>query len=120
MPWPTAWGALGLAHGECNALLLERVVRFNFPAAAAKYQRLADAMGVPTRSLSPGACAAALVERIARLRRRLGITQRLRDMGVARDDLHQLAQFAYQDPCLATNPREADPRAIVSIYEEIY
>jgi PAS domain-containing protein len=92
MPWPTAWGGYkDLNHGECNSLLLERVVRFNFPAAADKYLQLARAMGVRTGNLESGEAAAALVDRIAYLRIRLGITQRLRDMGVASTELPQLS-----------------------------
>lgn len=113
-------GYKDLNHGECNSLLLERVVRFNFPAAADKYLQLARAMGVRTGNLESGEAAAALVDRIASLRIRLGITQRLRDMGVASTELPQLAEFAFQDPCLATNPREAQLGEIASILREIY
>jgi alcohol dehydrogenase len=113
-------GFKDLNHGECNSLLLERVVRFNFPAAADKYLQLARAMGVRTGNLESGEAASALVDRIASLRIRLGITQRLRDMGVASTELPQLAEFAFQDPCLATNPREAQLGEIASILREIY
>ena len=31
-------GALDLAHGDCNSILLEHVVKFNYDAAEEKYQ----------------------------------------------------------------------------------
>jgi alcohol dehydrogenase class IV len=114
-------GYLGLAHGECNAMLLEHVVRFNYAAAAEKYDRLARAMGAARDADAPLADkAAALTERLAALRRRLGITQRLSDMGVLPADLPRLVENAGKDPCLATNPRPATPEDIERIYRQIY
>ena len=113
-------GAKNLAHGECNSILLEKVVGFNFSATPQKYARLADAMGVPLAGRDASDIAAALTDRLATLRRRLGINQRLSDMGVAVTDLPQLAAYASKDPCLATNPREASPEEILTVYQEIY
>lgn len=111
-------GARDLAHGECNALLLEKVVRFNYSAVAAKYDRLAEAMRVPPHQAdSDGSALAAGIEA---LRRRLGITQRLSDMGVRETDLPQLARYAAQDPCLSTNPRTADVDQIEALYKDIF
>ncbi len=45
-----ALGALkepSLHHGTLNAILLPPVLRFNAPVAAAKYARLAEAIGLP-------------------------------------------------------------------------
>ena len=38
-------GALGLPHGECNAILLEKVVMYNYKYSAEKYDQLAETMG---------------------------------------------------------------------------
>ena len=113
-------GAKDLAHGDCNSMLLEKVVGFNFPAATEKYIQLAGAMGLAGDALDPSAVASALVDRIASLRRSLGITQRLKDMGVSFEDLSHLAGYASKDPCLATNPRDAGPGEIELLYGEIY
>jgi alcohol dehydrogenase class IV len=112
-------GALDLAHGQCNAMLLEEVVRFNYPAAADKYRRLADAMGIAAQGDNPTLAETNLVTGIAALRQAVGITQRLADLGVRESDLARLAQYASQDPCLSTNPREASPVQIESIFREI-
>jgi alcohol dehydrogenase class IV len=113
-------GEKNLAHGECNAVLLEVVVRFNFSAASDKYLLLAKAMGVHTDGQSPDAVETALVNRLASLRRQVGITQRLKDMGVQPDEIRQLAENAVMDPCLATNPCVASAAQIAKIYQEIY
>lgn len=115
-------GAFDLAHGECNALLLEKVVRFNYEAVPDKYRRLAEAMSLETGSgtLDPARSRSSLIEGIAALRRRLGIIWRLSDSGVRENDLARLAQFAGQDPCLSTNPRSASPAQIEAIFREIF
>ncbi len=113
-------GALDLAHGECNAILLENVVRFNFTAAAGKYARLADIMGVRHHQNDSARTAADLAVSIADFRQKLDISQRLSDLGVREADLPQLARFAAQDPCLSTNPRLATPIQIEAIYKEIF
>jgi len=113
-------GALDLAHGQCNAMLLEKVVQFNYPAAADKYRRLAEAMGIAADGDDPTQAATKLVAGIAALRQGVGITQRLADLGVRAKDLARLAQYAAQDPCLSTNPREASPVQIETIFREIF
>ena len=113
-------GNKGLPHGECNAVLLEAVVRYNFSAATEKYGALAMAMGVQTDGQRPDMVATALVDRLVSLRRQVGINQRLKDMGVLPEEIPQLAQNASMDPCLATNPCVAGAADIAKIYEQVY
>lgn len=113
-------GALDLAHGECNAILLEQVVRYNYTAAPEKYNRLAKTMGVDIDTYQSVEKASALVERIASLRKQLGIRQRLIDFGVTLSDISRLAGYAFKDPCLATNPRVVSSEEIANIYKELY
>lgn len=113
-------GALNLPHGELNAILLEQVVMYNYSTAGEKYDRLAVAMGLDIDAIDPPQRASALADHVAALRIRLGITQRLVDMGVSLSDVPQLAGFAHKDPCLATNPRTASPEDIEKIYKAIY
>jgi alcohol dehydrogenase class IV len=42
------------------------------------------------------------------------------DLGVRAADIPDLAGFAFQDPCLATNPKEAGVEDIEKIYFEIF
>lgn len=120
-------GAFGLAHGECNAILLEEVVRYNYPAAKAKYDRLSNHMACNHTTCNETSCekrsgdpGSQLIESLVSLRRRVGITQRLKDIGISMDDLPQLAEHALQDPCLATNPRQPHVSDIETIYQRIY
>jgi alcohol dehydrogenase class IV len=113
-------GGLDLAHGECNAVLLEKVVGYNFDAAAEKYTRLFRAMEPVMKETAGSVDALRMGECIRTLRKRIGITDRLSDMGVRLEDIPGLARSAFRDPCLATNPKTADEKDIETIYKSIY
>jgi len=111
-------GFLDLPHGECNAILLEHAVKFNFQAAAERYIELARAMGINTEGMKAGSIMDALANELGSLRNRAGITGSLGSMGITREILPQLAEFAYADPCMVTNPRDASTKEIEGIYAE--
>ena len=99
-------GLFHVPHGLSNALVLPHVLRFNAPAAAGEYAALAPLAGA----------GADLADGLAALSSRLGLPQRLRDVGVAAADLPRCAEEAMkQTRLLVNNPRpvtEADARAI--------
>ncbi len=113
-------GALGLPHGVCNAILLEKVVMYNYHDAAAKYDQLAEAMGQDMGKIADQEKAESVAFCVESLRKQLNISQRLHEMGVSLDDLSALSQSASQDPCTATNPRETNANDIEEIYKQIY
>ena len=113
-------GALDLAHGECNAILLEKIVQFNYAEAEQKYDQLARLLGVDIDKCDPSEKSSALAASIAELRKALGINKRLIEMGVTESDIPRLAGFAAEDPCLATNPRAATPGDIEKLFRAIY
>jgi alcohol dehydrogenase class IV len=109
-------GYLDLPHGECNALLLEHVVRFNMNSAAERYGRIGEIMGIDMRGMTESERARRIVSEMAALRQRVGITQGLEQRGVRAADIGELATHAYQDACLVTNPRRASVGDIKAIY----
>jgi alcohol dehydrogenase len=113
-------GTLDLPHGECNAILLEQAVLYNYQAASDKYDQLVEAMGRELDHTQKHGNSDILADSIASLRGKLNIKRRLSDMGVLPDDITPLAEFAFRDPCLATNPREATQRDIEKIFLEVY
>jgi alcohol dehydrogenase class IV len=113
-------GATGHSHGECNAMLLERVAVFNYQGNEGKYNQLAEAMGLNMKQYLPEERASALANEIASFRKQLGITTRLVDMGISLSELPRLSGNALCDPCLATNPRPVNLENIETIFSEIY
>jgi alcohol dehydrogenase class IV len=112
-------GLLDLPHGLCNALLLDHVVGFNYPAAALRYDQVGQAMGLPLDGLEAEARREALLQGIVRLREKAGIRTTIGALGVTQRDIPQLALNAFKDPCLATNPRKTNVKDIERLYEDM-
>lgn len=111
-------GYLDLPHGECNALLLEHVIRFNAATAPERYQQIAEAMGIDPRGLSPREMVGRITDAILARRTRLGVLGSLETRGVRAADIPELASHAVKDACLVTNPRRATVNDIKVIYGE--
>ncbi|HZX30467.1 MAG TPA: alcohol dehydrogenase-like regulatory protein ErcA [Rhodocyclaceae bacterium] len=111
-------GYLDLPHGECNALLLEHVIRFNLDAVPDRYRTIAQVFGIDTRGMASRELATAITERIEAFRRKLGIVDSLASRGVHRTDIPELARYAERDVCLVTNPKRARVDDIKAIYGE--
>ena len=111
-------GALDLAHGECNAMLLDHVIEFNFSAAPERFERIALAMGLELRGLTLPQKKRRLLDHVRKLKEQAGIKRTLAEVGVGRDDLAIYSEHALKDPCMATNPRRASKRDVEVLYEE--
>lgn len=110
-------GFSNLPHGDCNALLLEHVVGFNFDAAPERYIKVAHAFGLDVNDLPRAVQKERFVEALREFRTQLGVTSRLHDLGITRSDLQILAQNALKDPCIVTNPVQPTLKEIKGIYE---
>jgi alcohol dehydrogenase len=111
-------GYLDLPHGECNALLLEHVIAFNFDAAPERYAKIAAALGMSVADLDAVGKKRAILTRINELRTAARIAGSFSDRGLKSGDIPVLARKAVKDPCLVTNPRNAETRDLEAIYEE--
>ena len=111
-------GLLDLPHGQCNAMLLDAVVDFNYGQAEQRYRDTATAMGIEVDGLPSGEIRKRLLVEIRRLRETAGIRDTLSRCGVHRTEVHELAEIALNDPCVVTNPRKPCQRDIEVIYEE--
>ena len=109
-------GYLDLAHGECNALLLEHVVRFNIEAAPERYRTIGEAMGIDMRGMTERERAKRITEALNGFRNRVGVVDSLASRGVRTADISELTVHALADACLVTNPRRANNADIQSIY----
>jgi alcohol dehydrogenase class IV len=110
-------GFSDLPHGECNALLLEHVIDFNYEICPERYEAIGKILNVNSSDLSQKEAKLKLISAIKSLREMLGVTETLSDLGVSNKDIPELAKKAKRDPCLATNPRKATVEDIERIYE---
>lgn len=111
-------GFLDLPHGECNALLLEHVVRFNISRAPERYQQIGETIGLDMRGMTERERATRITAEISALRNRLGIVDSLATRGVRSSDIPDLAVHAIKDACIVTNPRHATIADVKAIYGE--
>ena len=109
-------GSLDLPHGECNALLLEHVVAYNFESVPSRYGDILGAMGIDPAGMSGQAVKDALLGAIHELRVKVGIGHSLSTIGVTDDAIPALAATAAMDACAVTNPREPSVAAIEEIF----
>ena len=111
----SAGGVHDCPHGALTARVLGPVCEYNAPAAAERYARIAQAMGVNTHGLSPMEAAEAGIEELYCLTEDVKIPT-MEELGFSEDEIPMLARIAYEDPQTVGNPREVT----VSDYEEIY
>ncbi|MFP4168373.1 MAG: alcohol dehydrogenase-like regulatory protein ErcA [Desulfonatronovibrionaceae bacterium] len=109
-------GYLDFAHGDCNALLLDSVVYYNFAAVPERYRDIAREMGIDTFEKSDHSVRDKLTGEIVRLRQRAGMDKTLSTLGLDAEDIPALARMAMQDACMLTNPRELNVAEVEEIY----
>ena len=90
-------------HAEIHALMLPYAMRWNLDATVAAHARMARDIGI--EGADENALATAVPEHIFAMNRRMGLPLRLRELGVPREGLRQLARDALDDYSIHTNPK---------------
>ncbi len=109
-------GRFDIAHGVALTMLLPHVLRFNAQVCEERLADVAFALGFGNPDRASDWNADAAIDAIAGLAGRLGLTQRLDDLGIAGPDSDQIAADALDDEVLANTPRPptaADIHAIL-------
>ena len=102
-------GHSGVAHGHTSCILLPPVMRWNQAANGERQKLLSEALGRP--GLDAATALAELVEG-------LNLPQRLRDVGVRKDDFPAIAGKVLNDYAIRANPRPVtSPEEVVEILE---
>jgi maleylacetate reductase len=101
-------GRYGAAHGAANALCLPPALRFNRAVAETEIERFGEALGDDDP-----------VSRVEDLARLSGY-ERLRDLGVPRDELDEVADATAVRPGAKANPRPATPAEIAELLRSIW
>ncbi len=110
-------GFLDLPHGECNAILLDHVIEFNFDAEVEKYMQIGKALGLEMYGKSDNEAKTALIGGIRDLKTQADINHSLKDVGVTFNDIPELAGKAMNDACIITNPRRPTPSDVEEIFK---
>lgn len=108
-----------IAHGKAVALLLPHVMAFNLLANPAKFAKVAELMGERTVGLSVYEAAQKSVDAVTKLRKDLGMPERMRDVGVTEADIDGFVNEVLETKgSLITlmNPRDASRNDLIQIY----
>jgi alcohol dehydrogenase class IV len=125
-------GRTGIPHGLANAILLAHVLRFNAEAIPVEAKQIAEALHYDDPA---PACAEGHQQSPAgaqghgpmdpagavdRLRARLGLPERLSEVGVTADDIDAIVQMSAGNGNIANNPRPVSRDDVRSILESAF
>ena len=115
-------GFYDLPHGECNAVLLPHVSRFNLIACVDRFADMAEYFGENTDGLSKRDAADLALKAINKLATDVGIPANLVELGkrygkdVKASDIPTMTANAQKDVCGFNNPRRASDQDIANLY----
>lgn len=108
-------------HGLANGLLLAPVMQFNLEAVPGLMADIARVMGIETIEMTPVEAGQAAVDAVAELTRKIGLKQRLQDLGVKWESLRECAELSLSDGSIIYNPRLLmDVDEIMGVYQKVY
>lgn len=111
----------GIPHGLANGLILPHVMEFNLTETPDLLADIGEALGVATQGLSPQTAGEAAVKAISSFVNQIGLSQRLRDLGVDEQALPQCAELSLSDGSIIYNPRMVmDAEEILEVYQKVY
>jgi len=110
-----------LPHGLSNSLVMVPVLQYNAAKEPELYGQLAKNVFPENLSLGDAEAAEAFIARLRQLLVAVGLDQRLRDFGIARSDLPELARsVSGLTRLLNNNPRPIDYDGALQIFSEAY
>lgn len=110
-------GFYDYAHGECNGLLLEHVLAFNYESSSERYDKIGQIFRANLSVETQSGKRDIIKNAIRAFRERIGLEGTLSDRGVQSSDIPILAKQAILDPCMLTNPRTLTVENVEAIYE---
>jgi aldehyde dehydrogenase (NAD+) len=110
-----------IPHGLANALILPQVMRYNLTEVPELMMDIAAAMGISIEKLDPSEAGTAAADEMEALNKRIGLTARLKDLGVSQEELKQCSELSLSDGSIVYNPKMVmDADTILAIYMKLY
>ncbi|MDH6364081.1 alcohol dehydrogenase class IV [Enterococcus sp. PF1-24] len=122
-------GRFHIAHGRCNALLIEHVIQYNAELcgsannqAAEKYAKLAEILQLPARTTREGVVN--YLDAIAKLKKSLKVETSFKalisDEASYCQAIGEMTEGAMLDRCTPTNPIAPTAEALATIYKKAF
>lgn len=111
-------GRLGTPHGVANAILLSPVLDYHKDFLADTLLEIAPLMGINSHGMPAAKAANEVVEAVKTLRKDIGITSKLSEVGMKESDVAQFVDDAQKSQGIfIAAPRPATPEMLTAIYK---
>jgi alcohol dehydrogenase len=111
----------GVHHGLANSILLPACLRYNADACGEVYLDVLWALGMNIGGIQPDKAGDMLADKIMELTRKLGLPQRLRDVGVPEGGLKECSELALSDGAIVYNPKFiSDSAEVLKVYKQAW
>lgn len=108
-------------HGLANSILLPACLRYNADACGEVYLDVLSALGVNIEGIQPHKAGDVVADKIIEFTKKLGLAQRLRDVGVPEEGLKECSELALSDGAIVYNPKPIfDPDEILKVYQKAF
>ena len=94
-------------------------MNFNKESCLEEYAKVAACFGINTFGLSSSDAAEKAIEAVEDLKKRIGIPEKLSDVGVKEEDLEELTEKAFLDGCHQSNPRPCTRENLMELYRKV-
>jgi len=109
-----------IPHGEAIAVFTPPVMRYNLETCPTRYAEVAAAMGIDVSGLSDAQAARAAVDAVEALIETVDLPSSLDALGVAENDLREIAEKSLDTIEIHDNPRDADAADLLAIARDAY
>src|SRR4030043_1362145 len=108
-------------HGLANSILLPACLRYNADACGDVYLEILLAMSVNLERVSQDEAGEVVADKIIEFTKKLGLPQRLRDVGVPEEGLKECSELTLSDGAIVYNPKPIfDPAEILKVYQKAF
>lgn len=98
-------GLFKVPHGLANSILLPYAMMYNMDVSADRYAMIARTMDLDVKGMSDEAAGEAAVNAMWELTKKMGVPQKLGEVGVPEEGLEDVADLALSDGSIVYNPK---------------
>jgi len=117
----TVGGLFKVPHGLANSVLLPHVMMYNLDECPDRYALVALGMGIDTSGMSDEEAGTAAANTIWELTKKMGVPQKLRDVGVPEEGLEEASEMCLYDGSVVYNPKPVfESEEVLAVYKEAW
>jgi len=108
-------------HGLANSILLPACLRYNADACGEVYLDILSALGVNIEGIQSDQAGNVAADKIIEFTKKLGLPQRLRDVGVPEEGLKECSELALSDGAIVYDPKFiSESTEVLKIYQQAW